>query len=79
VYIVGVKRGRRCGGCLLCASNVINLPLGIDIMSKEIKSIRGQTTKIPSLTHNLAQYELLVEELATENSKLIIENSALKK
>jgi hypothetical protein len=48
-------------------------------MSKEIKSIRGQTTKIPSMTHNLAQYELLVEELATENSKLIIENSALKK
>ena len=51
----------------------------MNIMSKEIKSLRGQNTKMPSMAQNLGQYELLVEELATENSKLIIENSALKK
>jgi regulator of replication initiation timing len=48
-------------------------------MSKEIKSLRGQNTKMPTMVQNLGKYELLVEELATENSKLIIENSALKK
>lgn len=48
-------------------------------MSKEIKSLRAQNTKMPSMALNLGQYELLVEELAAENSKLIIENSALKK
>jgi regulator of replication initiation timing len=51
----------------------------VNIMSKEIKSLRGPNTKMPSMAQNLGQYELLVEELATENSKLIIENSALKK
>jgi cell division septum initiation protein DivIVA len=51
----------------------------VNIMSKEIKSLRAQNTKMPSMALNLGQYELLVEELATENSKLIIENSALKK
>jgi len=48
-------------------------------MSKQIRALTAENSKFPSLNNHLAQYELLVEELATENTKLIIENSALKK
>ena len=48
-------------------------------MSKQIRALTAENSKFPSLNNHLAQYELLVEELAAENTKLIIENSALKK
>ena len=51
----------------------------VNIMSKQIRALTAENSKFPSLNNHLAQYELLVEELATENTKLIIENSALKK
>jgi hypothetical protein len=51
----------------------------VNIMSKQIRALIAKNSKFPSLNNHLAQYELLVEELATENTKLIIENSALKK
>jgi len=51
----------------------------VNIMSKQIRALTAENSKFPSLNTHLAQYELLVEELATENTKLIIENSALKK
>ena len=51
----------------------------VNIMSKQIRALIAENSKFPSLNNHLAKYELLVEELATENTKLIIENSALKK
>ena len=51
----------------------------VNIMLKQIRALTAENSKFPSLNNHLAQYELLVEELATENTKLIIENSALKK
>ena len=41
--------------------------------------MQKQVQMVPALKQRVAEYEQLVEDLATENTRLILENSALKK